>query len=198
MSKGADGRRPSCLTCEPPPAQERPRALAGQLNDGMSRKTRQVWPDAVVDVAEAGYCPSPGTAWGAKVSRVAARTRSPFTRRGAGSPNAPPGAPRDSVPGRLPRHDRRGAAPARRVRLVGALASFEISRRMSGRPAVPRIPVAERSTTDYRRERLAATQQPSGGRRRGARCPSIGTRPSETTAASPAPPANLPASWPGS
>jgi DNA-binding HxlR family transcriptional regulator len=23
MSKGADGRRPSCLTCEPPPAQER-------------------------------------------------------------------------------------------------------------------------------------------------------------------------------
>ena len=38
-------------------------------------------------------------------------------------------------------------------------------------------PVAERSTTDYRRERLAASRQPSGGRRRGARCPSIEPRP---------------------
>ena len=38
-------------------------------------------------------------------------------------------------------------------------------------------PVVERSTTDCRRERLAASRHPSGGRRRGARCPSIEPRP---------------------
>ncbi len=43
MSKGADGRRPSCLTCEPPPAQgRRSQSSPSVLGDGMSRKTRPV------------------------------------------------------------------------------------------------------------------------------------------------------------
>jgi hypothetical protein len=64
---------------------------------------------------------------------------------------------------------------------------------VTGRPCRG-YPVAERSTADWRRERLAATRQPSGGQRRGARCPSAGPRPAWTAAASPAPPARLPAS----
>jgi NAD(P)-dependent dehydrogenase (short-subunit alcohol dehydrogenase family) len=54
--------------------------------------------------------------------------------------------------------------------------------------------VAAGPRSGYRRERLAANRQPSGGLRRGAPCPSAGPRPAWTTAASPHPPATLPAS----